>query len=68
MNIKSKYHDQFYNLILKGRSTGDDSLDKALLIVNDISDRRGLKHEFSSIDGDIQDEIVETWKSIIEKK
>jgi geranylgeranyl pyrophosphate synthase len=34
-------------------------------IVDDISDRRGLKSEWYAIDEDIQKEIKDTWKNII---
>ena len=30
-------------------------------IIKDLSDRRGLRHEWDRIDEDIQDEIRETW-------
>ncbi len=35
-------------------------------IVRDIESRRGLRQEWESIDEDIQDEIKDTWKKIIE--
>lgn len=34
-------------------------------IIDDLRDRRGLKHQFESIDEEIQDEIFEAWKQII---
>ena len=36
-------------------------------IIDDLSDRRGLRHEWDNIDEDIQDEIRETWRGLIEK-
>jgi len=36
-------------------------------IVADLSDRRGLRHEWEQIDPDIQREIVETWTKIVTK-
>jgi hypothetical protein len=35
------------------------------LIVDDIEDRRGLKHEWRGIDEDIRRDIRKTWASII---
>jgi len=37
-------------------------VDKILL---DISDRKGIKHEYNNIDEDILEEIKTTWKKII---
>lgn len=37
-------------------------------IVKDISDRRGLKHEWEAIDEDIQNEIKSKWRQIIYKE
>ena len=34
-------------------------------IVADLTDRRGLKHEFESYNPDIQNEIENTWNSIV---
>jgi hypothetical protein len=34
-------------------------------ILRDLKDRRGLKHEWSRIDEDIQFEIEEAWKKIV---
>lgn len=34
-------------------------------VVRDILGRRGLRHEFESIDEDIQEEIKATWTRII---
>lgn len=33
-------------------------------IIDDLTDRKGLRHEFDNIDVDIQDEIKETWAGI----
>lgn len=34
-------------------------------IVDDLTDRKGLRHEWDNIDVDIQDEIVAQWRAII---
>lgn len=38
------------------------------LIVEDLSDRKGLRQAYENIDADIQEEIKETWTAIIEKE
>lgn len=38
---------------------------RALRIIEDLTARKGLKHEWENIDEDIQDEIFETWADII---
>jgi len=45
----------------------DDVMAKLIVddIVDDISDRRGLKSEWYAIDEDIQKEIKDTWKNIV---
>jgi len=37
-------------------------------IINDLSDRRGLGHEWGSIDDEIQSEIMEGWRVIIDAR
>ena len=41
---------------------------KVFDIITDLTDRRGLRQEWEEIDGDIQDEIIEKWKNIIDKE
>lgn len=36
-------------------------------IIADLTDRRGLRHEWEQIDSDVQDEIRYVWGIIIEK-
>jgi hypothetical protein len=36
-------------------------------IIKDISGRRGLGNEWETIDDDVQEEIKDSWKSIIKK-
>lgn len=40
----------------------DDSVG---FILDDLTDRRGLRQSWEDIDDDIQDEIVDIWKQII---
>jgi len=59
-----------YNEILNSEAPiGDLSLStaerKALDIIGDLTDRKGLKHEWENIDEDIQDEIFQLWVGII---
>jgi hypothetical protein len=37
------------------------------LIVEDFTDRRGLRQEWEQIDDDIQQEIRKTWEGLVEK-
>jgi hypothetical protein len=37
-------------------------------IVADLTDRRGLRQEWESIDADIQEAIMETWQDIAEQE
>lgn len=57
----SKHYKAFYKQVLDGKRAKDESLAKVFDIINDLSDRRGLRQEWEQIDGDIQDEIIETW-------
>jgi hypothetical protein len=34
-------------------------------IIYDLSDRRGLSHEWETIDDDIREQIIETWTKIV---
>ena len=34
-------------------------------IIKDLSDRRGLRHEWEKIDEDIQQEIRDEWRNIV---
>lgn len=36
-------------------------------IIWDLSDRRGIKHEYAGIDADVRAELVATWEGIAEK-
>lgn len=66
LNKDSKHYDAYYEHILKENILVGNKA-KVYDIIHDISDRRGLKQEWNNIDGDIQDEIIETWLEIIEK-
>lgn len=57
----------------KAQDTQDTSIDVRVkeiveAIVDDISDRRGLKREWAAIDEVIQEDIKETWAGIIKNK
>jgi len=65
MNEESKYYDQYYAFVLNKVSPTDHRLESVFRIIADLTDRRGLKHEFRRIDSDIQDEIIETWVECI---
>lgn len=38
------------------------------LILADLCDRRGLRHEYDRIDDDIKIEIRDTWREIVKKE
>lgn len=61
MNADSKYYDEYYAYILDKVEPNSKTKKAVFNIVADLTDRRGIKHEFNNIDGDIQDEIIETW-------
>jgi len=63
----SKHYEAYYKQVLKGERAKDENLAKVFDIITDLTDRRGLRQEWEQIDGDIQDEIIEKWKSIINK-
>jgi glycine/serine hydroxymethyltransferase len=63
----SKHYEAYYKQVLKGKRAKDESLAKVFDIITDLTDRRGLRQEWEEIDGDIQDEIIEKWKEIINK-
>jgi hypothetical protein len=61
MNADSKYFDKYYDYVNRGIQPETKELRAVFNIVDDLTDRRGIKHEFNKIDADIQDEIIETW-------
>ncbi|MFA5207420.1 MAG: hypothetical protein WC428_02070 [Candidatus Paceibacterota bacterium] len=64
----SKHYEAYYKQVLDGKRVKDKTLAKVFDIITDLSDRRGLRQEWEQIDGDIQDEIIEKWKEIIDKE
>jgi hypothetical protein len=63
----SKYYRRYYNHVMDKKKT-KGTLGKVFDLIHDLDDRRGIKNEWRSIDGEIQDEIIEKWKNIIDKK
>lgn len=66
MNLDSKYYDEFYNYVTKGIKPNSKSKKAVFSIVNDIIDRGGIGGAFVNIDGEIQDEIIDSWIAIID--
>jgi len=66
MNSDSKYYDEYYAYILDKVEPSTKTKKAVFNIIHDLTDRRGIKHEFNNIDGDIQDEIIETWMDKID--
>ncbi len=62
---KMSLKDEYYGYILDKKEV---SKPKEILfkIVQDFTDRRGLRQGWESIDNDIQEEILQTWLKIIE--
>jgi glycine/serine hydroxymethyltransferase len=64
----SKYCEAYHKQVVNNKRAKDKSLAKVFDIITDLTDRRGLRQEWENIDGDIQDEIIEKWVEIINKK
>ena len=60
----SKHYKSYYKQVLNGKRT-DGILGKIYDIIDDFSDRRGLRQEWEQIDGIIQDEIISDWIKIL---
>jgi hypothetical protein len=65
LQTNSKHYKAYYKQVLNDKRAENKSLAKVFDIISDITDRRGLRQEWEEIDGDIQDEIIEKWKTII---
>lgn len=53
---------------LGGTAMSEDEINDAVeAIIRDLSDRRGLRHEWENIDDEIQAEIREAWRDCIRK-
>jgi len=66
MNADSRYFDEYYNYILDNDEPDSKAKKAVFGIIHNLTDRRGIKHEFNRIDADIQDEIVDRWVKIID--
>lgn len=65
LNSDSKHYDAYYNHVLD-KQKANGNIAKVYNLIADISDRRGLRQEWEQIDGDIQDEIIEKWLTIVQ--
>lgn len=65
LNPSSKHHVDYYNHIF-GTKKSNGTISKVYNLIHDISDRRGFGNAFELIDGDVQDEIIDTWTKIID--
>lgn len=56
--------NEYYNRIL---NEGDYGTTKNIVydLIRDLSDRRGLSSEYSNIEYDIKEELIQTWIDII---
>jgi len=66
--MENKYSDKYYSFVLdKGiELTTEEKI--VFSIINDFTDRRGLRQEWEQIDNDIQEEIIEEWINIVKKQ
>ena len=64
MNEDCKYYEEYYDYILKGYVPESSSKKLVFDIVKDLTDRRGLRHEFQGCDGGTQGEIIDAWIEI----
>lgn len=60
--LRDESHDRFIN-----KTDYGNAKNSVYDIVNDLTNRSGLDNEFENIDFDIQEEILQTWISIVEK-
>ena len=65
-NVIEKVQEQI-TLIAGQKAVITKAKKSVFKIIHDLTDRRGIKHEFNKIDADIQDEIIETWIGFISK-
>jgi hypothetical protein len=67
LNYDSKHYKAYIKHVLeKEKATGTIGI--VYDLIDDISDRRGLKHEWNQIDGEVQDEIINAWVKIVENR
>lgn len=64
LRADSKHFRQYYDHVLEGKKTKGKK-GKVFDLIHDLTDRRGLKWAWDDIDGDVQDEIIETWTKIL---
>lgn len=63
--------DDYYNFVLQGTGPDYPPVNEpvqrriAFRILQDMTDRRGLRQEWEQIDDDIQEEIIEEWIGLI---
>jgi len=64
LDIESKHFHRYYDHVLDRKKT-HGVLGKVYNLIEDISDRKGIKDAWGSVDGDLQDEIIDKWVKII---
>ena len=60
--------DEYYDHVLKERPAPTKAKRLLFSIVEDFTDRRGLRQEWEKIDDDIQEEILQEWLDMIERE
>ena len=65
LNTGSKHYNAYFDHALdKKKASG--TIAKVYNLISDITDRRGLRQEWEEIDGEVQDDIIESWIKILE--
>lgn len=62
-----KIFQRYYRYILDGALTSKEE-EIVFLILEDLTDRRGLRQSWEQIDDDTQAKILNTWKKIVKEK
>ena len=66
MDSDCKYYEEYIDYILRKVEPKTKELKAVFNIIDDLTDRRGLKYEFNGLDTDVKEEIIETWVKCIQ--
>ncbi len=65
--METLLQDEYYEFILNNKECTKDKM-IVFNILNDFTDRIGLSQEWYQIDGDIKEEIIQSWIDIVNKE
>jgi hypothetical protein len=62
-----KLIDEYFDYVLEGKC---ETIAKEIVfvLIEDFTDRRGLRQEWENIDDDIKEEMIQTWIDIVKAK